>query len=224
MKQLPIMLSFLFACFISNAQMKDTVFLQREITEAPNGFYHAVYIDTSAKTRNLITDESFGAFDTTSYLINLSQIKTTLKLNYIPKEIPKKWVPIYLYKNEYYLYAPSEWGNHRKFVITDSTTIDFDMEGIEPSKIVSINQVSTNEILIKRKNNWQGDSVKIKMINPDLGIAIFTFCKTRTTDEEKRLMVSVDKACRFKTIVNYCNTDKVSEWEFDNIDFSRLEY
>jgi hypothetical protein len=46
--------------------MKDTVFLQREITEAPNGFYHAVYIDTSAKMRNLITDESFGSFDTTS--------------------------------------------------------------------------------------------------------------------------------------------------------------
>lgn len=66
MKQLSIMLSFLFACFISNAQMKDTVFLQREITEAPNGFYHAVYIDTSAKMRNLITDESFGSFDTTS--------------------------------------------------------------------------------------------------------------------------------------------------------------
>jgi hypothetical protein len=224
MKQLLIQLSFLFAYFITNAQMKDTVFLQREISEAPNGFYHAVYIDTSAKMRKQITDESFGTFDTTSYLMNLSQIKTTIKLTYIPKEIPKKWVPIYLYKNEYYLYAPSDWGNHRKFIITDSTTIDYDMEGIEPSKIVSINQVSTNEILIKRKNNWQGDSVKIKMINSDLGIAIFTICKTRNTVEEKRLMVSADKVYKFKTIVNHCESDKVSEWEFDNIDFSKLEH
>lgn len=159
-----------------------------------------------------------------SYLMNLSQIKTKLILNHLPKEIPKKWVPIYLYKNEYYLYAPSDWGNHRKFVITDSTTIDYDMEGIEPSKLLSINQVSTNEILIKRKNNWQGDSVTIKLINPDMGISIFTFCKTRTTDEEKRLMVSADKVYNFKTIVNYCDSDKVSEWEFDNIDFSKLEH
>jgi hypothetical protein len=204
--------------------MKDTVFLQREITEAPNGFYHAVFIDTSAKMRNLITDLSFGAFDTTNYLLSLSQIKTTIKLNHIPKEISKKWVPIYLYKNEYYLYAPSDWGNHRKFVITDSTTIDYDMEGMEPSKIVSINHVSTYEILIKRKNNWQGDSVKIKLINPELGIAIFTFCKTRTTDEEKRLMVSVDKVYKFKAIVNHCDSDKVSEWEFDKIDFSKFEH
>jgi hypothetical protein len=36
-------------------------------------------------------------------------------------------------------------------------------------------------------------------------------------------MVSVDKAHKFRTIINYCETDKMSEFEFDEIDFKKLE-
>lgn len=224
MRQLTISLLFLLIGLTTNAQLNDTVFLKREINIQTAPFYHAIFIDTTQKIKNSITDFRFRKFDSTTYFQELNLIKNQSRLYQLPKSISKKWVSLYLYKNEYYLYAPSDWGNNYKFEVTDTTTIDYYMEGPEPSKIVSIFQLSPAEVVINRKNNWNKNSVKIKVIDPERGIAIITFGSSTKKNTEKRLMVSVDKVFKFKTIVNYCDTNKVSEWEFDNIDFSKLEH
>jgi hypothetical protein len=223
MKQLTISILFLIICFTTKAQLKDTVFLKREIDLYTPPVYHAIFIDTTQKIRNLITDFGFGTFDSSTYFQELHRIKNQIRSHQFPKSIPKKWVSLYLYKNEYYLYAPSDWGYSYKFEITDTTTIDYGMEGPEPSVIKSIVQLSSSEVVINRKNNWNKPSVKIKVIDPDRGIAVITFGSSTKKGTEKRLMVSVDKAYKFKAIVNYCDTDKVFEWDFEKVDFSKIE-
>lgn len=107
--------------------------------------------------------------------------------------------------------------------MTDSTTLDYYMDG--PG--ISLIQKATFgkfKLDLTLKNYWQGKKMTINMIDTARGIAIFTFSPTKNNSNiEKKLMVSADKMHFFKTVVNYCPTDKMDEFEFDNIDFENLE-
>jgi hypothetical protein len=207
-------------------QSTDTIFLKRVLKDTPYHFYNAIYIDTTSFVNNeeTITDFSFGHFDSTTYFDELKNLQPLKKNNHLPGGFSKRWILLYKYKNEYYTYVPSEKGERFWFEITDSTTVEYSMEGTEPSRINKITQLTPRKILINRDNMWQGKTVTINLIDPDRGIAIFTFGPTKyREDEYKFLMVSVDKAHKFRTIINYCETDKMPEFEFDEIDFKKLE-
>ena len=98
------------------------------------------------------------------------------------------------------------------------------MEGPEPSRINKITRLSPKQILINRSNNSKGEFLKINIIDTNKNIAVFTLSQSRNTKSNyKLLMVSVDKINKFKTIVNYCETGKVTEFKFDKIDFNKLD-
>lgn len=223
------MMIFLTSSVSCLSQQHDTLFLKRSAyvdTPYNNPIYHAIYIEkdyTHCGLKSLV-DFSFGEFDSTNYFEGLKDLtKTKFTKHIINKQFPKKWIALYIYKNEFYTYAPSDFGNHYKFQITDTTTIDFGMEGPEPSKILSAKQISSNKIELKRKNYWQGHKVIINIIDSIKGIAVFTFSSTRYRPHNyKRLMVSEDKAYLFKTVVNYCESQKMFEFNFDKINFEKL--
>ena len=80
------------------------------------------------------------------------------------------------------------------------------------------------QIQINRVNYWQGQKVKIDIVDKDKGIAVFTFSPTKFIAKAyKILMVDADKAHLFNTVINYCKTDKIEEFDFDKIDFIKLE-
>ena len=230
MRQKLLLITFVLISFSCFSQGQDTLFLKRSLyVDTPYNYtiYHTIYIDSNYAKSGLISlvDFSFGEFDSTTYFEGLKNLtKNKFQTHSISNQFPRKWIALYEYNKDFYTYHPSDFGNHFKFQITDTTTIDFTMEGPEPSLILSVKQISSNKIELTRKNYWQGRRVTINIIDTVKGIAIFTFSQTKYIPYvQKILMVSADKANMFKTIVNYCATDKRDEFNFDKIDFEQLE-
>ena len=205
------------------AQQADTIFLKRVTADTPYTFYHAIFIDTSTYLKTELINFSFTNYDSATYfdqLINLRPLKTSKVTS---KDFPKKWIALYQLKGRYYLYKPSDFGYHFRFEITDSTTIDYTMEGPEPSRLDKITFVSPNQAIINRTNYWGGKSVSIRLVDIEKGVAVFTFGPTKAYKEGYQiLMVDVGKAHLFPVVVNYCPTDKQAEFDFDRIDFKSL--
>ncbi len=230
MRQLLLLITFALTSLSCLSQRQDTLFLKRSLyVDTPYNYtiYHAIYIDSNYERSGLksLIDFRFDNFDSITYFEGLQNLtKNKLHKHSISQQFPKKWIALYEYKKDFYTYHPSDFGNHCKFQITDTTTMDFTMEGPEPSLILSVKQVSSNKIELTRKNYWQGHRLTINIIDTARGIAIFTFSPTKYRPYiYKRLMVSADKAKMFKTVVNYCATDKMNEFDFDKIDFEQLE-
>lgn len=230
MRQLLYTITFTLISLSCLSQRADTFFLKRNTyidTLYNISAYHAIYIDNNYSRGGLksLADFSFGEFDSTTYFEGLKQLKKSkLQKNNLNKEFPRKWVALYLYKEEFFTYYPSDFGNHYKFQITDTTTLDFTMEGPEPSILLSTRQIASNKVELTRNNYWKGHKLTINIIDSAKGIAIFTFSPTKYIPYvHKVLMVNADKAYLFKTVVNYCETQKMFEFEFDKIDFEQLE-
>ena len=194
------------------------------MADTPNGFYHAVFIDTAVKYKNALTSFAFNDFDSSTYFDQLTKLRpVTNNTTADIKDVPQKWIALHKWKDNYYLYYPSDFGYHYRFAITDSTTIDYTMEGPEPSRLNKILFLSLTTLVIDRTNYWEGKKVQIEIINTAKGIAVFTFSATKYNKEGYQLlMVDVTKTHLFPTIVNYCRTDKQPEFDFDKTDFKTL--
>lgn len=205
------------------AHGRDTIFIQRETADTPYAFYHAIFIDTGMEFQNQLTRFNFDKYDSATYFEQLTNLRPLKHNNVSLNSFPKKWVALYKLKGKYYLYTPSDFGNHFHFEITDSTTIDFTMEGPEPSRLDKISFVSPTQVVIDRTNYWEGKYVVINLVDKAKGIAVFTFSRTNNSKDGRQvLMIDARKAHMFSTIVNYCPTDKQSEFDFDKIDFKSL--
>lgn len=230
MKRLLFLLSITLIVYSSQCQSPDTIFLKRSIYQYGDSsfkysIYHAIYIDSNyGSTLKTVIDQCFNQIDSSSYQESLQQFhRKTFKKFPIKDQFPLKWVELFQYKDEYYTYDPSDFGNLYKFQMTDSTTLDYYMDGPGISFIQKAN-FEKFKLDLTLQNYWKGKKMTINMIDTARGIAIFTFGPTKNNSNiEKKLMVSANKMHLYKTVVNYCPTDKMDEFEFDNIDFEALE-
>jgi len=220
-------LSVLFLVFIysvnSVAQKSDTIFLQRTVSNSPYPEYFAIYIDTGAHIKKQLTDFSFSHYDSATYFEQLTSLRPLKYKKTIPANFPRKWIALYQLKGKNYLYSPCDWGYHFRFEITDSTTINYTMEGPEPSRIDQISFPTKTKTIIEGTNYWEGKHVEIKLVDTVKGIAVISFGPTKYRNRWNRvLMVDAKKAYLFPVIVNYCPTSKAHEMDFDTIDFDSL--
>lgn len=215
-----LLLATLFAASCL-AQKKDTIFLRRHFIRTPETEYFAVYIDTGKHIRKQLTEFTFNEFDSATYFNQLAELQPLQKQK-IPSWFPKKWITLYQLKGKYYLYSPSDYGNHYRFEITDSTTIDYTMEGPEPSRLEKIYTASSNRLTIQRENKWWPKQVQIELIDTARGIAVFTYGFPNANKKPERLLlVDANKVHFFPTVVNH-GTSKTFEYDFDKIDFDAL--
>ncbi|SJZ63011.1 hypothetical protein [Sediminibacterium ginsengisoli] len=204
------------------ARSADTTFLKRQVIDTPYPSYHAIFIDTADTHKNPLIHFGFDHYDSATYFELLTRLKPLKKVVMPVSSFPQKWIALYRLKGQYYLYTPSDAGNHFQFEITDSTTIDFTMEGPCPSKLNRISASSSSEIMINRSNYWNQNNVRIRIIDSNKGIAVFQFGPSGFKKKEKYiLMVDASKARLFPVIVNW-STEKQPEFDFDEIDFARL--
>lgn len=221
-----ILIIVLLCLFSSQAktQQTDTVFLYRFTCDTPYSFYHAIFIDTSRNSdfRRSVTEFSIDKYGKETYESDLVGLRP-LRKNLLPKDLPLRWVLLYLYHGEYFTYHPSEAGWAFKFALNDSITIDYSMEGPTPARIKAIRKVGENQFTIDREHPWLKQRVNITLIDAAKGIAVFQFVQQSQKQADiQLLMVDADKAFQFSTIVNFCVTDKQAEFEFDPIDFDVL--
>jgi hypothetical protein len=198
----------------------DTTFIQRDTT---NGNYHAIFIDTAKSSLyyDYINSFQFDETDSASYQTSVDCLKPFSYVNNDIFGLPKRWLSLNIYKEDYYLYSPSDYINNYRAAITDSNYIGYYKEGPQAAKINTITKtnLTTYRLELSTCNN-SIDELFIHIIDPQRGIAVFEFPYATITDRYI-LMVDADKAKDFPIIVNY-GTVKFAEFKFEYPNFDRL--
>nr|WP_067059607.1 hypothetical protein [Mucilaginibacter sp. L294] len=204
----------------------DTTFLLRE---AKKGFYHAVYIEKNreAKAYKRLLDFKYDHYDSISYNENYKILKVKFKKplkKYDVASLGQGWLPLYSYKGKYYLYAPSDWGNTGKRVLTDSTLIYRGADGPDLKPLLSFKKLSDSKYTLTSQPFYQfvkKSNINIYIIDPKNMVAVWEDTAV-PQDYRYGLYVPVQYAQNFDMVRNYCKTDKMPEFDFDKIDFKAL--
>ncbi len=219
-----ILLSFVLVSFgMDLYSQKDTTFILRNTGE----YYHAIFIDdANSEFYNTIINHTKNDIDSFVFHENINELRKKY-----PKGFPKHkfgdferdWVPIYLYKGKYHVYAPSEWGFNNWVSITDSFLIEYSFDDCaDPAVIRSFTKKDNSYLSLNiDKSCTPGSAINITVIDPKNQIAIFEYPGYKESFRY-RLMVSANKVRSFPIIVNYCEVQKQYEMEFDKVDYIQL--
>lgn len=202
---------------------KDTTFIFKNITDED---YHIIFIDNNkdSKFYDKISQFNFQQFDNESYKYSTDYLKEN-KLT-LTKEKPvipwTNWVTLKQYKSEFYAYKPSDFLFHFRQSVNDTTFIDWTDEGPEANKIIEQKKIDNKTYELQLTGiTHQVRTLTIHIINLEKGIAVFERT-TDGTDKRYYLMIAAEKIKSVPIIVNYCETQKQLELEFDKPDFKIL--
>lgn len=173
----------------------DTVFLLKEVSK--DGERHVIYIDpagTSSYHRK-IANFGFGRFDSTNYAESMQWLKAPRrKIKPVPADFPRNWCPLYVYKGQYCLVTPTDFGyNLGCLRLSDTTLITYGGEGATAARVMSFEHTAKNCYkLCVNHTDTSTYNMDIFLVDRERGLAVFG----------NRLMVSGDKARLYPVIVD----------------------
>ena len=206
----PLRFLLLFAIQLVAAQnVSDTVFLVNNNQVPKDG---RVYIDPNKMSKFYKRIIDFPKH---------SRVKKEDELS--NRFLPSKWVPVYLYNNQYFVYLPCDTGPNYRMLVSKKSIFMFGMEAYECTINISLKKINDKHfklgyIDIQYKNTTFLD---VYVIDKQRGLAVFRWSNKKTRDEYQ-LMVEADKIAQFQIIVNECNYSKTKEFDFDKIDFRQI--
>lgn len=199
---------------------KDTVFLHRSLEE---GIYHAVYIETNRQSifHEALANFTFDKYDSTC---NAETYDFFTEYNDHPNSFIKgnplsnNYVPLFEYEEEYYVYAPSDWGAARKKIITDSTFMFWYMDGVSPYLLESVSTINENTFeltyLAFASNSLHESIINIYLIDKEKSVFLFDY--TNQASDNRYQLYTIDSSVHlFDAIVNYSPMQKQHEYDFD---------
>lgn len=207
--------------------LADTVFLEREFTK---DCYHAVYIEKDRKNKcydwliNFYGDD-FGQkkYDNRRKTKEENAKKGLKEHNMFG--LPQDWIPAYLYRGKYYIYASSDWGATAKIQIGPRFFSRFYMDGPYPQIIESVRKKDLCTFVITLAGalspGKDPESMFIHILERKTMMMVLEFPKEETNDRY-RLYLPADRAREFDMIVNYCETEKRDEYDFPAMNFDSL--
>ncbi|MDP3666863.1 MAG: hypothetical protein Q8R50_09285 [Sediminibacterium sp.] len=200
----------------------DSTFLLREFL--PDGSYHAVFVQPNKNSE--YKKDVLVHFDSNVIFQQLKELKDStgisMKAHSIPTAFKKTWYTLYLYKDKYYLYHPSDPGTSQWVSITDSSIVELDFDpGIVASALMKFKKKQEDVNMTFTNMQEKNVSMTIHQIDSEKGIAVF---ERHYGPPEIRytLMVSEDKLHLFPIIINFCKEGRVEEWKFGTPNFKHL--
>jgi len=212
-----------------NPKLDDSCEIISKIIDKENIYEQLIYKDYKTNSRakeNLndfkLTNERIQELNELNELLLEKLDKKPNKINL--ENIPTHWIPIKKYKGEYILYNSVEF--NKRFIITDSSLISFNMDGINP---LIINNFNRNDNVYKINYftiNWQTDEIvkielKIYLIDFLNKIGLWEFSMGNIKNYE--LMISNEKITEFP-IIDIYTTDLMGDEDkiFDEINYEKL--
>src|SRR6218665_721484 len=119
--------------------VEDTTFIVRNITEDS---YHTIYIDQSKKTKskNQQSQPRITKSLQQKITVQVAEFKNEEKLTDF--KLPQFWVPLYQYKNEYYLYEPCDGIFEFEYLVTKNAVTNIFYDGPFISVISSSKRIN----------------------------------------------------------------------------------
>ncbi|MGY6647532.1 hypothetical protein [Wenyingzhuangia sp. IMCC45574] len=139
-------------------------------------------------------------------------------------ELSKKWMPIFLYQNEFYVYAPSDWISHRR-VFIEKSYIHFYSSELVSYVVLNyrINSEGVYEFEIMNPYRAEKEFLLITDVDIDKGITLWEHLDENKKHQYSELRVKEENVKNFKMIVNDCFEQKcVDEFEMDKEEFGKL--
>jgi len=195
--------------------------------------------DTEIDTKNLIFIENnrnsekyqgistftFSRFDSISYEMSIEYLHSNnFELTHTKtfNELPKKWIPLNLYKGGYYVYRPCNFLYHYRVIISDTAYVSWVGEGPEANKIREFQIIDDKTFVFKLAGiHRHNRELKIHIVDKTNGIAVFEEVLP-DRDNIFYLMISADKIRIMPLIVNECIGEIQDELDFDFPDFEEL--
>lgn len=195
----------LVTIFIINnlySQNKDTIFIQKDSL-------NKVFFINNKKTEYHIQLRDFKEFPKNSFVSKKKNI------------VNGNWIPLYQFKNQYYLYHPCDVGISQRIQISKGHLTIESFEYYDYAILGKIIKYSNNHYGLKYKDfNKEKKLLEIYIIDELKGIAVFKF---REKDQVFfQLMVNAEKVNDYYVIVNYCEFSKIEEFQFEEINFQKL--
>lgn len=197
MMRLLLLCSLLYCAGFCRAQSakSDTVFLLKEVSK--NGDRHVIYIAPAGTSsyHSKIANFGFGRFDSTNYVESMEWLKAPRRrLKPLPADLPRNWCPLYVYKGQYCLVTPTDFGyNLGCLRLSDSTLITYGGEGATAARVMSFEPTAKNCYkLCVNHTDTSTYNMDIFLVDRERGLAVFG----------NRLMVSGDKAQLYPVIVD----------------------
>lgn len=180
----------------------DTIFLLKE-----KG--HTIYLEPN---KNSITYDSLRNFIRFKLKNETSEILG----------LQTKWVPLYSYRSNYYLYLPCDLSTSSKICFSND---EINIEGYEIYKFKinsGIKKVSNSLYKITYKD-FLGKKicVEIHIIDSLKGMALFKFISENKTISYS-LMTNSKNLKTFPLIINNCKSNRTKEVIFDKINFEKM--
>ena len=206
----------------SQKQFNDTIVLKRSVT---NPFRSKVFIDPNKNSKYYKQLSYFGYGD--KYFSEMAKILEDSagkkgQSNKLPY-LPKKWLPLYLYKGKYYVYVPCDGIYIYKVMITDKYVCETEVGGLYPRELNSLKMINQTSYMNSETNYlWNEKDLRINIIDRQKGIAIFSATRIEDSSTHYRLMVDANKIRLFPVIKNECPEGKEPEFDFDEPDFEKL--
>ena len=210
--------------FYGDTIINDTFFMERVIRKDS---YHAVFIETNRDSQfhNRLMDFSMDQEESFAY--GLERIKESgQKISQFDrKELPSNWLPLCSYNGKLYIEAPADWGSAGRMIISDSLFINWgSMDGPDPVPLANVEKngetwhISQQLYELPEQQSYQPADLYIRFIDSEKGIALWEY--RQDNESFYSLYVDAGKAKNFDAIVNYCETEKWSEFQTDEIDYN----
>jgi hypothetical protein len=137
-------------------------------------------------------------------------------------ELPRKWIPLALYSDEYYFYCPASPEHNYRVMITDSCLAVYDIHGVKAEVIDTYRKKTDNHFVL----NVFALSETEKILSKEINIYIIDEEKNIAIWEEfypegikYRLMIAVIEPPEFSVIVNYGQNSTPEEYKFEEINY-----
>lgn len=220
---------FSFSIHFSFAQFKqnDTLFFVREVSAE---VYHAIFIDSNKNSvfYNFVSDFTIAEYEKYTYERSIDYLclkRLPLKKKRVDP-FPKEWVMLESYKGNRYVNSPNDYYSHYKMKLTDSVLIHWDGEGPQATYINQFHKIDSITFQFSMQSIWSPKiNLTIKYLDKSKGIAVFRFNYYNIGDKKMKtyfqLMCEVKKMRNIPLLVNYSDTEKTYEVDFDNIDYSK---
>jgi len=143
----------------------------------------------------------------------------TIQFNTFPVNVERYWADLFLYKKQFYVYAPSNWMNNTLIYIADSVLFDMS-ENFFFYPILESNQLSNGQSF---SFNYLGEKTCVTII-PLKNVPGAAVWKIETKKSKLyKLKVTSSAVKNFPLIINDCFEQKcLSEFPFEEPDFEKL--